>query len=116
MNPFFLISGVVLSTQVLGMPTTLGAGEHNTNMEQHRATNDGKRLYQGMHLPPGFRNKYRFHRRQIPYGGFFSFGNAPVVLPSFQQPPPGKKDASNGKGSRGSLLGIVDVDVGLHLK
>ncbi|KAJ2097152.1 hypothetical protein IW146_010238, partial [Coemansia sp. RSA 922] len=44
----------------------------------------GVELYQGLHLPPGLRSRRRaMHRRDIPYGGYLTFGNypAPTIAP-----------------------------------
>ncbi|KAJ2491077.1 transcriptional regulator opi1 [Coemansia sp. RSA 2050] len=49
------------------------------------ASQAGVELYQGLHLPPGLRSRQRakMHRRDIPYGGYLTFGNyqAPTSVP-----------------------------------
>ncbi|KAJ2741315.1 hypothetical protein GGI20_005269 [Coemansia sp. BCRC 34301] len=77
----------------------------------------GVEFYQGLHLPPGLRSRRRaaMHRRDIPYGGFVTFGNMPMQtgVPANGQKPCNEKAGDEGR--RKPLLGLIDVDLDLHL-
>ncbi|KAJ1662526.1 hypothetical protein IW140_003845 [Coemansia sp. RSA 1813] len=71
---------------------------------------DDKRLYQGPHMPPGLRHRPRLtslHRREVPYGGVISFGD--------QRPCSGCASVQKATKSPHRLLGLVDLDIGVHL-
>ncbi|KAJ2794751.1 hypothetical protein H4S07_006667 [Coemansia furcata] len=73
----------------------------------------GKELYQGAHLPPGLRSRRRaMHRRDIPYGGYLTFGNLPMQT---NVPVPRKEEVAAAENSRHGLLGLLDLDLDLHL-
>ncbi|KAJ1999832.1 hypothetical protein GGI04_004402 [Coemansia thaxteri] len=86
----------------------------------------GLELYEGMHLPPAMRrgahrHDAQMHRRDIPYGGFLTFGNMPLptmaVAAPLQQPCAGDASARSATAARRRkpLLGLIDVDLDLHL-
>ncbi|KAJ2733577.1 hypothetical protein IW152_002947 [Coemansia sp. BCRC 34962] len=84
------------------------------------ASQAGVELYQGLHLPPGLRSRQRakMHRRDIPYGGYLTFGNyqAPTSVPMVGGGQACREAAAKEGGNRPKpLLGLIDVDLDLHL-
>ncbi|KAI9471441.1 hypothetical protein BX667DRAFT_64467 [Coemansia mojavensis] len=56
------------------------------------------------------------HKREIPYGGIISFGNSQANIQALQpQSKPCPEKVAKSGTSRGSLLGLVDIDLGVHL-
>ncbi|KAJ1672297.1 hypothetical protein GGF44_004912 [Coemansia sp. RSA 1694] len=81
-----------------------------------QAVRSGVELYQGLHLPPGRRSQHRAkHKRDIPYGGFLTFGNYPAQT---NVPMAAGQKACNeksGEDRHKPLLGLIDLDLDLHL-
>ncbi|KAJ2025817.1 hypothetical protein GGI06_000428 [Coemansia sp. S85] len=79
---------------------------------------EGVELYQGLHLPPGLRSRRRakMYRRDIPYGGYLTFGNLPAPTNVPMVGGQACREVVKEEGNRPKpLLGLIDLGLDLHL-
>ncbi|KAJ2900026.1 hypothetical protein IWW38_000734 [Coemansia aciculifera] len=108
---FIIASLVVAVASVHGAPQPVAT----QTADMAEAAQPGVELYQGLHLPPALRSRRRgMHKRDVPYGGFLTFGNYPAQTsaPAAAQRPCNEK---SGESRHKPLLGLIDVDLDLHL-